>query len=473
MFSLKRSVIAVLVLALALTGVITASANTDTEDRVLRQQAEETAWLGISITDTDDGVLINQVESGSPADEAGLRHGDIITAADATVIDSAAVLVETIQSHVPGDEIAVTFKRGDEADTIVVTLAARPIETATQPYRLGPSTQPMIGMLNLFGLNLEVTDEGLIVQAIDPDSPFGDSGLESGDLITAIDGESITGELMPPAIFGHMRFDEPIVFSVVRDGEEMEIEVALDIETIMPMMPEVFPPNSNLQIQPVPASRPTQLGVQFLTLNAEVAEEEGLDGDQGALIVEVFEDTPAAAAGLQAGDVILAVDGDVVDEERTLADRLYAYEEGDVVTLMVLREGEEIGIEVELGPSNHDVMFDGSIQIMPMQPPVQNPGQRPGGRGRSGQQGFFGFDFGQNMPMHPDMNFFFFGGQPGELFELHPFMDGGMFEFHFGDVNPFGDHHPFWGPDGDADSGEDSSESMEAAPDTNDNDTPM
>jgi membrane-associated protease RseP (regulator of RpoE activity) len=254
-----------------------------------------------------------------------------------------------------------------------------------------------------------------------------------------------------------------VIFTVVRDGETMEIEVTLDMAS---MMPEVFRPDSDLQIQPVPATRPTQLGVQFQTIDAGVVEEKGLTVEQGALIVEVFEDTPAAGAGLLVDDIILAVDGDVVDEERTLADRLYAYEEGDVVTLTVLRGEEEIGIEVELGPRNVGFgMTTGSIQVMPMQP---------------GQQGFFGYGFGPGMGHHmrPGMEFFF-QGQPGGFFEMHPFMDGGFFEFHFGN------DHPFWGSKDEAGSagsgGEsgssadnsDSGESMQqVAPDTS-NDTPL
>ncbi|GAB4337769.1 MAG: hypothetical protein Kow00117_19630 [Phototrophicales bacterium] len=80
--------------------------------------------------------------------------------------------------------------------------------------------------------------------------------------------------------------------------------------------------------------------------------------DEGALITDVLPDSPAEAAGLMVGDIIQAVDGDVVDAERTLSDRLYAYEEGDTVTLDVLRDAETLQIEVTLAPVSRRAAFE-------------------------------------------------------------------------------------------------------------------
>lgn len=285
----------------------------------------------------------------------------------------------------------------------------------------------------------------MVIESIDPDSPFADSGLEPGDLVTAINGDSTTEGMIPGMAFSHIRFGEPVVFSVLRDGEEIEVTVELDASDIPS---PVTPPDMDLQVQP---TRPTQLGVQFQTIDADVVEQESLDVDHGALIVEVFEDTPAAAADLQVDDIILAVDGDVVDEERTLADRLVAYEEGDVVTLLVLRDGEEIEIEVELGPRNMSMQFSGPVQVMPMQP--GQPGYRFGpGMGqnmrpfRGQQRGFFG--------MRPGMNFFNHG-QQRRFFQMHP-------DFFF-------EGHHFWGNDDDTAPQDD--DSTQTEPETSD-DTP-
>ncbi len=68
----------------------------------------------------------------------------------------------------------------------------------------------------------------------------------------------------------------------------------------------------------------------------------------GALLALVPSYSPAAEAGLKAGDVITAVNGEPVDAGHTLADRVAAYQEGDTLALTVLRDGEALTLEVTL-----------------------------------------------------------------------------------------------------------------------------
>jgi len=73
-------------------------------------------------------------------------------------------------------------------------------------------------------------------------------------------------------------------------------------------------------------------------------------GEPGAMITDVVSDGPADLAGLQAGDVIVAVDGQKLDSENNLADVIAAYEPGDTVILEVKRPGEESReVRIELG----------------------------------------------------------------------------------------------------------------------------
>ncbi|MCZ7541924.1 MAG: PDZ domain-containing protein [Anaerolineae bacterium] len=393
----KRTLIVLLTAALALSGLSALSASAASQTPLAEQavQTEAKAWLGVSVADSDDGVIVRMVVPGSPAEEAGLRRGDIIQAVDETTIETAEQLVDVIGSYAPGDEVTLTVVwRGDSRE-VVVALGEQPSVT-----NLVPETGPALrGALNLLGLDLEITDEGLLVQAIDPDSPLVDAGFEEGDVITAINGEPIDTDL-PGMMLRLFRFDDDaLVFTVQRGGEEIEISVdpAAVFGEWQGMMPSI------------PAARPSQLGVSFQTIDADLAAEKELPVTEGALIIEVYEDTPAAQAGLQTDDIILAVDGDAVDEERTLHDRLYAYEEGDIVTLTVRRGEEELAIEVTLGPSS--VQLWGGM-MMPGHPFEGWPemwGNMPGGGGM-GQ--------GRNFDWR---------GQMERFLDQHPFM-----EKHFG-----------------------------------------
>jgi S1-C subfamily serine protease len=95
--------------------------------------------------------------------------------------------------------------------------------------------------------------------------------------------------------------------------------------------------NGNGQL-PRPAS-----GV-FLGVSAEAAS----GGQQGAQVANVLSGSPAAQAGLQAGDVITAVDGTAVSNPSELAQRIRAHQSGDQVTISYSRSGTSTDVQVQL-----------------------------------------------------------------------------------------------------------------------------
>jgi serine protease Do len=74
----------------------------------------------------DKGVLITDVASGSPADKAGLRPGDIITAVDGKEQVDDGALMDYINSLKIGQEIKITYYRGNATNTVSVTLVESP-----------------------------------------------------------------------------------------------------------------------------------------------------------------------------------------------------------------------------------------------------------------------------------------------------------------------------------------------------------
>lgn len=85
---------------------------------------EIAAQLGV---DTTDGVLVAQTVQGGPADEAGLRRGDIITAVEETKTATPEDLLAALRQHKPGDTVVFTVQTpGQDSRQIKVTLADRP-----------------------------------------------------------------------------------------------------------------------------------------------------------------------------------------------------------------------------------------------------------------------------------------------------------------------------------------------------------
>jgi S1-C subfamily serine protease len=78
---------------------------------------------------TDRGAIVAQVVPGSPAAEAGIRRGDVITSFDGNDVTSADQLVSAVRAKHPGDRVEVTFKRGEDERKATVTLGSRPTGT--------------------------------------------------------------------------------------------------------------------------------------------------------------------------------------------------------------------------------------------------------------------------------------------------------------------------------------------------------
>ena len=91
------------------------------------------------------------------------------------------------------------------------------------------------------------------------------------------------------------------------------------------------------------------LGVTIQEVDVNTANALNLDKPRGALIGSVMDNEPAAKAGLQAGDVILAINGEAVDNSSELLREIAAQKPGSTVKLVVWRDGKEKDISVKLG----------------------------------------------------------------------------------------------------------------------------
>jgi 2-alkenal reductase len=74
----------------------------------------------------DHGVYVGTVVNDGPADQAGMKDGDVIVAIDGTELGEQASLTDVLFTHKPGDTVQVTVARDDGQQTFAVTLGSRP-----------------------------------------------------------------------------------------------------------------------------------------------------------------------------------------------------------------------------------------------------------------------------------------------------------------------------------------------------------
>jgi putative serine protease PepD len=98
----------------------------DVVDALLRDGEIERAYLGVRLTETDDGVRLGDVIEGEPADDAGLQNGDLVLQAGGRTVETASDIQGAVAARKPGQKLEVRIRRGNDERTVTVTLGTRP-----------------------------------------------------------------------------------------------------------------------------------------------------------------------------------------------------------------------------------------------------------------------------------------------------------------------------------------------------------
>ena len=246
-------------------------------------------WIGISggtlipdlatamnLKSDQRGALVNQVTSGSPADKAGLHGsdqqttingqqaqvgGDVIIAIDNQPVKTFDDLVSYLASSTQVNQtVTLTILRNGQQQTVQVTLAARP-KSDTQPQALqlpqpsnpnrrgNTSGTPWLGIQGLAmsadiatAMNLPADQSGALIEQVQSGSPAEQAGLQSssksvtingqdvmvgGDVITAIDHQTITGMQDLQTILRQDKVGQQVTLTILRDGKQQDVTVTL------------------------------------------------------------------------------------------------------------------------------------------------------------------------------------------------------------------------------------------------------
>jgi putative serine protease PepD len=98
----------------------------DVIPRLERGETIERAYLGVASEAGSGGAVVREATAGGPAASAGIQAGDVIVAVDGERIADPDDVAAAIQDNAPGDTIEVEVRRGGDAQTLDIQLAARP-----------------------------------------------------------------------------------------------------------------------------------------------------------------------------------------------------------------------------------------------------------------------------------------------------------------------------------------------------------
>jgi serine protease Do len=146
------------------------------------------------------GAIVTSVQAGGPAEKAGIKRGDVITAFNGQSIIDSNALRNLIASSSPGSEATLTLLRDGREQKVVVTLGELPVrerpegeESGEQSQglgRFGLTLQPLTPEL-AGRLGLEANAQGLVVTRLDPSGAAAEAGILQGDLIQEVNRQPV------------------------------------------------------------------------------------------------------------------------------------------------------------------------------------------------------------------------------------------------------------------------------------------
>jgi serine protease Do len=221
-------------------------------------------------------------------------------------------------------------------------------QTPQRPRRVEPSSFLGVELREVSGetvTRLKLREErGALIEEVTSGSSAALAGLQKNDVIVKWDGEPIESAR---EMSRHIRETPPgraVRLTVMRDGREIEVNVPLGERTDFATRARVARPAvASVRVRPDVQLRRLRerrhLGVQLQSMTPQLAEYFGLSKRSGALVIFVFADSPAAKAGLKAGDVILSAGGESVENPFDLRRVLTDKSEG-AVEFRILRDSK-------------------------------------------------------------------------------------------------------------------------------------
>ncbi len=195
---------------------------------------------------------------------------------------------------------------------------------------------------------------GLRVSGVQPDGPAAKAGIQAGDVIRSINGQVVrTPEQLRDAIESKAPGDK-VTVTYERSDKEQQAQVKLG---------EV--PENAVALEP-PAAAPTpgpqpgragqgnllpnrgQIGVQVENVTPALKQQYSLTRDNGVVVTDVTANSPAAQAGIQKGDIILALNNSNVNTVQEVTRAIGAMGPGGNVTVKLLRGSNEQTVQLTL-----------------------------------------------------------------------------------------------------------------------------
>jgi len=178
--------------------------------------------------------------------------------------------------------------------------------------------------------------DGALVADVTPGSPADSGGIQRSDIIIAYDGKDVKDHHVLPAMVAATPVNETVTVTVLRDGKQRKLSVKVG---------KLPSDSARLDKPSQPATG--SWGLQLQDMNPMIGQQLGLQADQGVVVVGVEPGSPAHAAGIRQGDVIVEVNRHPVNSVDDVKENIGKSKEKDRLLLLVQRQGGKMYVPLE------------------------------------------------------------------------------------------------------------------------------
>lgn len=234
-----------------------------------------------------------------------------------------------------------------------VTAVALAYAPAAGQHAVVPESRPhaVVSPRADIGATVRDADAGVVVDEVTPDGPAARAGLKAGDVLLSFDGERVRSARQFTRLVAESAPDRAVTAAIERDGKRTELRVtpaaqafAFDSERLRERLGDAEELMARLPFEFDWPGAHARLGVTVQELTPQL--EKYFGAGRGVLVASVADGSPAAQAGLEAGDVITAIGGQPV---RTPVDvtRAVRKAEGEV-PLTIVRDRKETMLKAKI-----------------------------------------------------------------------------------------------------------------------------
>ena len=333
--------------------------------------AENKAYMGLYLEDVSTahyqkigmkgnyGILISKVVPDSPADSSGLQANDILMEIEGDKIYTRDQLTKMLTNFEPGQKVKLKYFRDGKEKTV--------------KFAFGKKEEPQIKKKAYLGVYLkELSDKdkqklnydknyGIMITDLVADGAAEKAGISKNSILMEIDGDKIYTVDQLTKMLTNYEPENVIKVKVFQDQKESTLDLILGEKAKFSFKNWSwddynlsYDKPGNIFVYRYPQDNDKWIGVKL-----HIVEDRKDDASKVTVTIEeVIADTPAEKAGLQAGDLILKVDGEKIDARKTVSKLINKREIGDTIEIQVERQGKTITLPCEVARRKDNERFE-------------------------------------------------------------------------------------------------------------------